>query len=181
MSGFVLRSAVSAHTDQALNRRGIYASANLDNGSVMQLLTQSTDADKSRVWVATAPATGAGLQNLWMASTDGVVSVISNGKTYRGLSNDFISDFTNVAGEIIDFFKPQVGDIVEMTAESLGGTKGANTFVVATDAEVKLQWGAGAVSGLSLKLIGESFVSKGTGAIASQRVLTYKFEVVAIA
>lgn len=181
MAGFILKSAVSAHTDQALNRRGIFASAELDNGSVMQLLTQSTDADKSRVWVATAPAATTGLQNLWMAATDGVVSITVGGKTYRGLSNDFVRDFTNPAGSIIDFFKPQVGDIIELDAAAIGGTKGANTFVVATATEKKLQWGAAAVSGLSLKLIADTFVSVGTGAIASQRVVTYKFEVVAIA
>lgn len=180
MAGFILKSAVSAHTDQALNRRGIFASA-LDNGSVMQLLTQSADADKSKVWVATAPAATTGLQNLWMAATDGVVSFTVNGKTYRGLSNDFVRDFVNPANEIIDFFKPQVGDIIELDAAAIGGTKASNGFVVATATETKLQWAAAAVAGLTLKLIGDTFVSVGTGAIASQRVVTYKFEVVAIA
>lgn len=180
MAGFVNKNAVSAKTNYALNRRGIYTTANLDNGSVMNLLTYSTDADKKNVFVATAPATGA-LSDLWMAATEGVVSITSNGKTYRGLSNDFVNDFTNVAGEIIDFFKPQVGDIIELTAASIGGTKGANTFIVATDGEVKLQWAAAAVSGLSLKYKDDSFVSYGTGAIATQRLTTYRFEVVAIA
>lgn len=181
MAGFVLKSAVQAHNIDALNRRGIYTTGALDNGSVMQLLTESTDADKSRVWVATAPASGAGLQNLWMAVTEGVVSITVNGKTYRGLSSDFINDFTNPQNEVIDFIKLQVGDVIEVTDATIGGTKGANTFAVATAGQTKLQWGTAAVAGLSLKLIADSYVSYGTGAIASQRAVTRKFEVVAIA
>lgn len=180
MAGYVKKNAVSAQTDVALNRRGKYASGALDNGSVMNLLTYSTTAGESGVWVATLPATGA-LSDLWMAAKEGVVSITSGGKTYRGLSADFVNDYTNVAGEIIDFFKPQVGDIIEVTEATLGGTKGANTFVVATDGEAKLQWAAAAVAGLSLELKDESFVSVATGAIGSQRTLTYRFEVVAIA
>ena len=181
MAGYVLKSAVAAHNIESLNRRGIFASTALDNGSVMQLLTQSTDADKSQVWVATAPAATTGLQNLWMAATEGVVSITVNGKTYRGLSNDFVNDFTNGAGEIIEFFKPQIGDIVVLTDAAIGGTKSSNGFIVATATEKKLQWGASAVSGLTLKYIKDDFLSQGTGAIASQRVVTRKFEVVAIA
>lgn len=180
MPGFILKSAVSAHTDQALNRRGIHAGALVDNGSVMQLLTRSANADNTQVFVATDPSAGAGLQNLWMAMTEGVVAFTVNGKTYRGLSNDFIGDFTNNAGEIIDFFKPQIGDIVEATLATFGGTKGANTFVVATAGQKKLQWASAPVAGLSLKILNDSFVSQGTGAIASQRVATVKFEVVAV-
>lgn len=180
MPGYIKKNAVAAHNVESLNRRGIFTGSALDNGSVMQLLTQSTDADKSQVWVATAPAAGAGLQNLWMAATEGVVSITVGGKTYRGLSNDFINDFTNQAGEIIDFYKPQIGDVIEVTDATIGGTKGANTFAVATASQNKLQWGAAAVAGLSLKLIGDSFVSLGTGAINTQRVVTRKFEVVAI-
>lgn len=180
MAGFIKKNAVSAHNDQALNRRGIYASASLDNGNVMQLLTQSTDADKSLVWVSTLPAATTGLQNLWMAATEGVVSITVNGKVYRGLSNDFINDFTNLAGEVIDFFKPQIGDVIELTDSALAGTKASNGFVVATAGTSKLTWGASAVAGLSLKYLNDSFVSYGSGAISSQRIVTRKFEVVAI-
>lgn len=180
MAGFINKNVVAAKTNHALNRRGVYTSANLDNGSVMNLLTYSSETDESNVWVATAPATGA-LSDLWMAATDGVVSITSGTKTYRGLSNDFVNDFTNVAGEVIDFFRLQVGDIIELTADAIGGTKSTNTFIVATDGEVKLQWGAAAVAGLSLELKGESYVSYGSGAIASQRKTTYRFEVVAVA
>jgi len=180
MPGFILKSAVSAHTDQALNRRGVYASGALDNGSVVQLLTRSASADSSQVFTATLPSAGTGLQNLWMAMTEGVVAFTVNGKTYRGLSNDFIGDFTNGAGEIIDYFKPQIGDIIEATLPTFGGTKGANAFVVATAGQAKLQWASAPVAGLSLKILNDSFVSMGTGGIATQRVATVKFEVVAI-
>lgn len=180
MAGYVKRNSVMAHDVQSLNRRGVFPSANVDNGNVYQLLTQSTDADKSLVWVATAPSAVAGLTELWMSSTEGVVSIVSpSGKVYKGLDNDFVNDFTNIAGEIIEFFQPRTGDVIELTDSAIGGTKGANTFIVATSGQSKLQWASAGVTGLTLQYIRDSFVSVGTGDIASQRVVTRKFVVTA--
>ena len=179
-NGYVKKNAVSAKTDNAKNRRGVNELVAVQNGSVQQLLSYSTTTGESNVWVASTPTASAGLTNLWMAATEGVVSTTSGTKVYKGLSND-PRDFTNLAGEIMDLFKPVVGDIVEMTADAIGGTKSSNEYIVATAGEAKLQWGSAAVSGLSLKLKDEQFLSIGLGGIGTQRVTTYRFEVVEVA
>ena len=68
-----------------------------------------------------------------------------------------------------------------MSADAVAGTKSTNGFVVATNAAQKLTWAAAAVSGVSLKLIATEYISIGLGAIGTQRVTAYLFEVVALA
>jgi hypothetical protein len=43
----------------------------------------------------------------------------------------------------------------------------------------KLAWASAAISGLSLKLLKTSYISIGSGAIGTNRVTSYQFEVVA--
>lgn len=169
----VVKSKVAAKDVDALNRVGQH-SATLENGCVGQLLTQTAGTE---VWVYSAPATGAGLTNLYMLATPEIVAI--NGQ-YRVGAND-PRDFINAANTPFSAFKPQVGDIIMATADAFGGTKGANTYVVATNAQTKLQWASAAVTGLSLKLLSDTeYVSVGVGAIGSQRVTAYKFVVEAI-
>ena len=174
-NGILIQSAVMAKDVDSLNR-AVVAAVDVQNGSVLNLTGYSTDAGEGEVWSAEAPAT-ATLTSLWMAYSPEVV--VTDGK-YKGLDVD-TRNFVNTSGEVFDAFKPQIGDIVTMTADAIGGTKSTNTFIVATDGELKLQWAAAAVSGLSLSLVDETTVSIGTGAIGTHKVAAYKFEVVAIA
>jgi hypothetical protein len=174
-NGILIQSAVQAKDIDALNRAAV-AAVDVQNGSVLNLTGYSTTAGESEVWAAEAPTTG-NLSNLWMACSPEVV--VTDGK-YKGIDVD-PRNFVNTAGDVFDVFKPQLGDIVLMSVDAVGGTKSTNTFVVATNAELKLQWAAAAVSGVSLELIEETTMSIGTGAIGSNKVTAYKFEVVAVA
>jgi len=174
-NGVIKKVAVVAQNIDAYNRSA-KINAEVQNGSCLSLSGLVTTAGETEVWTGVTPAT-ATLGELWMVATPEVV--VTDGK-YKGLDPD-PRNFVNSANDILDVFKPQVGDIIILTADAVGGTKSTNTFVVATDGELKLQWGASAVSGLSLKLREETSISIGTGAIGSHKVTAYKFEVVAVA
>jgi hypothetical protein len=82
--------------------------------------------------------------NLWMAYSPEIVTVVTaTGNKYRGLTPD-PREFTNIEGEVFSAFKPQVGDIITLTAEAITGTKGSNTFAVAANGAYTLAWAAAA-------------------------------------
>jgi len=171
----------SAQYDGSKIETFINAGADIDNGTVFVKSTLSTATDESEVYTLTLPATGAGLTNLYMAYTSELNMIVgSDGNEYRvGDLNP--KNFTNYAGYAFNGFKLTVGDRIKITGDGLGGTKSTNTFVVATNGTGKLTWAAAAVSGVSLKLVKESYFSIPEGGIGSQRTVAYVFEVVAVA
>jgi hypothetical protein len=179
--GILNLTAVKSMNVDALNRSAVGA-ADLDNGNVVNLLTLSATTGESEVFTASKPLSAGGLLvDLWMVAQPEVVVTYSGNSAYKGLDPD-VRNFYVKTGEIFRAIKPVVGDIVELSADALGGTKNANTFVVATNNTYQLTWAASAVSGLSLSLVGTSYVSLADGAIGStQRTVMYKFQVVATA
>jgi frataxin-like iron-binding protein CyaY len=179
--GIAVLNKVQASDVDSLNRVARSATA-IENGMVMQLATRSSTDGESEVWVGTVPSATAGLQNLWMAYSPEVVTTVSGSNSFKGLDSD-PGNFINAIGDMIDVFKPQIGDIITLTGDVLTtGTGAASTHVVATAADFQLVWANGAVSGLSLKYLATTYISKPTGAISeTQRVVAYLLEVVAIA
>jgi len=175
--GVMLPRAVSAMNVDSLTRNAKIA-ADIDNGWCVSLSGLTGTSGEGEVFTAVQPAT-ATLAALWMADGEGIV--LSDGK-YKGI-NPNVRDFYTPSGKVFTVFKPQVGDIISLTAECLGGTKSSNGFVVGTNADYKLNWAAAAISGLSLKLLATDYLSLPlTGAIAEvQRQDIYRFEVVAVA
>ena len=183
---------VQATDVDSYNRVARSATA-IDNGWVMQLATRSPNtgatAGESEVWVGTAPSASAGLQNLWMAYSPEVVTVVSGSNKFKGIDAD-PQNFYHIIGEMIDVFQPKIGDIITLTAEAVSTAgavvKSAYAVAVAGDGsadDFMLNWAAsGAVSGLVLKYLGTTYISKPTGAISeTQRVEAYQFEVYAVA
>lgn len=173
--GLIIPRRIAAKNVDAMNRSAVSAAA-YENGSVGNLLTKSSTAGESEVWVLTAPVTGA-LTNLWMMYEPEVVLTLAK---YKGIDPD-PRNFRKEIGEVFSVFRPQLGDLITMTADAVTGTKSTNTWVVATNTAQKLTWAAAAVSGLSLKLIEDDFISIGLGSIGTQRVAAYLFEVQALA
>lgn len=162
----------------SLNRSAECATA-MENGFLGSVSVQSTTAGESEVWTFTQPAT-ATLAAMWMVYSPEISIVVNGTKTYRGLSND-PQDFYIPAGYTFDIFKPQVGDIITVTADALLGSKSTNTYVVAVNGAWGLTWNSAAINGLSFKLLEETYLSIPDGAIGTQRVTAYKFECVAVA
>jgi len=160
--------------------RSAKAAFNVENGSVLQLTAKSTDNFEGDVWTANTPGSGEGLKNLWIVDepVNGRI-VDASGNVYDSVDNN-PKNFVNLAGTVFNTHQLKVGELVTLSADAIGGTKGVNTFVVATNGKLKLQWSAAAVTGVSLKLIKQNDF-----AIADntwkQRTTAYQFEVVAVA
>ena len=171
--GVVVQNQVRAMNVDALNRTGKSASA-IENGMVFYFSGKETGAGEGEMWTIAQPATG-NLSHLWMAYSPEVV--VTNSQ-YKGLDPD-PRNFINAIGDPVDCFKPEIGDLTTLTADALTGS--VNTHAVATDGDFQLNWGASAVSGLSLKLIETTYISIGLGSIVTQCVTAYNFAVVAVA
>jgi len=179
--GVLVQKKVAAKDIDAFNRSAL-AGAALDNGNVVTLPTRNTAATRGNeeLWDTGQPATGAGLTNLWMVYEPEIVVTVSGSSQYKGIDPD-PRNFYTLSGGVCSVFRLQLGDLVLLTADALGGTKSTNGYVVATNGTYELTWAAAAVSGVSLKYIGDEYISIGTGAIGTQRVTAYAFEVVALA
>jgi len=174
--GLVIPRKIAADNVDSLVRSAVSASI-YENGFVGYFSGKSATSGEKEVWTMVAPAT-AHLYDLWMCYEPEVVVTDSK---YKGLDPD-PRNFVIPAGDIFTTFKPQIGDLISMSADAVSGTQGVNTFVVATDGAQGLTWAAAAVSGLSLKLVDDDdWVSIGLGSIGTQRIAMDLFEVVALA
>ena len=177
--GVIVANKIRATDVDALNRVCVSAD-DIDNGFVFELLTRSATTGESEVWVATK--SGGTLTNIWMAKSAGPVSTVSGSNEFLGLDSD-IRNFYKVAGKMVDCFKPQVGDVITLSADALGtGSGAASAYAVVTSGTYKLTWSGSAASGLTLKYLATVYNSIPTGTISdTQQVVAYKFTVSAIA
>ena len=174
--GYIIPVKVAAKDVDAFNRSAV-SDAVMENGFVGVASTKSSTAGEKEVFSFVTPTTG-NLSHLWMAYESPVV--ITDSK-YKGIDPD-PRNFSIAIGDVFSIFKPQIGDLIAMSADALAGTQSTNTFVVATNTADALTWASAAVSGLSLKLIDDSYwVSIGLGTIGSQRLALDLFEVQAVA
>jgi len=170
-NGVLIQDSVMAKDIDSLNRTAKSA-ADINNGYALILASKEAGVGELDVWAATQPATGT-LEGLWMAYSP---ELVLTGDKYKGLDPD-PRNFTNIAGDVFDVFKPMIGDIITLTADALSGS--VNTHVIAADSAYTLAWNAGvAASTLSLLLIKTTSISIGLGTIATQKVTAYQFEVV---
>lgn len=176
----MIPSKVAAKDVDAWVRSATSASADLDNGNVVVLASQSTASGQGEVWLATQPTTGTLASGLWMVGEPDVVVTTSGSYQFKNIDPD-PRNFVNPQGSVFTAFKLQVGDIVKLTADALTGSQSTNTFVVAANASYKLTWSASAISGLSLFLLNDNdYISIGDGSIGTQRVAAKKFVVTAL-
>ena len=115
--GVLIESMIQAKNIDALNR-SVKAQIDVAGGGLLALTAPTTQGDD--VWTAAAPATG-NLGDLWIAYNPEVKYTKVNGKVYAGLSAD-LRDYTNLAGEVYDAFKPKVGDEIVITVNGVDAT-----------------------------------------------------------
>ena len=156
MSAVVIKTRVQAENIDALNRKAVYASADVDNGTAVSLAFPATEGDE--VFVATLLSTGMTFdigrkepiiiatgsmleseqQDAWLLEvTAGGWMVISPevnkdviGKTYKGLDP---RRFTNEAGLPFDVVKLQVGDIIQVSKDFFESGYDPDTVTGATE------------------------------------------------
>ena len=112
--GVLIESMIQAKNIDALNR-SVKAAVDIDGGNLIALTAPTVQGND--VWTAAKPSTG-NLGGLWIAYNPEVKYTYVNGKVYAGLSAD-ARDYTNVAGEVFDAFKPQIGDEIVVLADNV--------------------------------------------------------------
>ena len=178
--GILLPEQIAAQNIDSYTRSAVSA-ASVDNGNIVMLTTYGVLAANKEVFTAVAPSTGNGLTGVWMVYEPELVWTGS----YRGLDPD-VRNFYTVATRVFSVFSPQLGDLLRMTADNLVTGTGAalGSFAIATNSTggLKPVWTSGWTSGTAVFAMKctsiTSYISIGTGAIDSQRIASYDFEVV---
>lgn len=170
----LIPTLTTAKNVDALNRSFI-GEVDLDNGNVFGKGELSANANESQVYEATTPTA---LTGLWMAySPEDVVLTDGLGNQFKVGTLDPRA-FTNTAGVVFSGFKPQVGDLLLISADGIEGEAAA--YAVATTESNKLKFSGSAVEGLSFKVVETTYISVASANnIGSQRVTAYLLECVA--
>lgn len=172
----VIKRRVAAHNIDALNRTFV-ATEDLENGSIFTLTERSTTDGEDEVWKVAKPTDTS--RGVWMAkSSEVTITKVGEGTGADVLMMKGIVEdprmFTNIAGLVGDCFKPQVGDIIEMT---LGDD--TSKYLVAADDAYKLKVAAAAGTGFAMHQVGTSILHIGSAKLVKTPVKTYIYEVVA--
>lgn len=171
----VIKNQTASMNIASYNRSVVSGSDAVDNGNVFWLAAQGSSASATEVWTVVTPATGS-LIGLWMAASPEVPITVDGTLVYKGLNSD-PRNFYNVGGTPFDAFKPVAGDIITLTADALDSATAA-AFAGATNAKGTLTWSASiAANAFTLRYLATTYISIGSGAIDSQRVTSFKFEV----
>jgi len=176
----LIPEAIAAMNIDSLNRHvidlGTSASA-IENGNVFVLASKHTSGSLTEVWEIKQP-TSASPTNCWMAYSGDEVPVTAS--KYKGLDPDPRS-FRNEANKVFSAFKPQVGDIILVTADAFTGARTTETYAHAIADSFKLKWDVNAPSsGLGYAFLATKYISIATGGIDNQRVTAYELECVSV-
>lgn len=174
--------AIAAMNIDSLNRHfidyGASASA-VDNGNIFVVDSKHTSGSLTEVFEIKQPSSGSPT-NVWMAYSNDEV-VLTDSK-YKGLDPD-PRNFYNRANYVFSGYKPQVGDIILLTAEAFSNSFSSHTYAHAVTDSFKLYWDVndGGLSGLTYKYLATKYISLATGSsIDSQRTTAYELECVSI-
>lgn len=178
MANAVMILTRTASTDIDAYNRVAVSATDIPNGGVMLLNALSTTKGQGEVFTATAPTANA--TGLWMAYSPEVVSIVTaTGAVYRGLDVD-PRNFTNIKGVPFDVFKPVVGDLIEITADGVGGTAPTlGQFVVANTTNILQGATSAPANGFAAKVLAVKTMTIANGKIAQEGVKSYLLEVIA--
>lgn len=173
----VIKRRVAAHNIDSLNRSFV-ATEDLENGSVFTLSERSDVDGENEVWKAAKPSADTDV-GVWMAkSSEVIITTVSDGTDTNVLHMKGIVEdprmFTNVKGMVGDCFKPQVGDIIEMTL----GDDSDKYLVIDSANTYKLKAASAATDGFSMHQVGTSVLHIGSASLVKTPVKTYIYEVV---
>ena len=178
MKAVLVPTDIAAKNIDSFNR-SVVAEIEVENGAIFQLNGLSEENGKGEVFKYAAPAEGA-ISDLWMAYAPEVVVTESGDFKAKGIDSD-PRNFANLAGVPFDAYKPQVGDLIQLTAQGFANDfDEAKPYAVAVAGSNKLNWAAAAVEGLSYKLVKKQPVIIASGSIGSNAVTAYILECVSI-
>lgn len=175
MANVLVQTHVMAMDVDALNRVGVYASADVDNGTALVCGVQSSDAKQKHVFSVTPAAAVA--KDLWLAYSPEVVTTADGSLEFRGLDVD-PRNFTNQAGKPFDMFKPVAGvDLIQVTKDFFADGYDPGTVTGATYVEIQSNGSFKAVTsatsefaGLQFKIFAKEPIIIANGAIGGEAV-----------
>jgi len=174
----LIKNSVAAADNRALNRSAFSGSAvtDIDNGYVFNLQSQGTAGSALEVWLVTMGVSGSQI-GMWMAASPEIPITVDGTLVYKGLNSD-PRNFYNLGGKVFDAIKPQPGDVITLSSDALDSTT-PQAFATQTANTFKFAWAAApaGTSVMCLRYIASVSIPIGSGAIDSQRVTMYKFEV----
>lgn len=174
--GIVELLSVAGKNVDAYNHTFKSDADDIENGSVFTMGDLVVE-DGNEIYKAVKPATANLKKATYIAASPiRVVTELADGSKFVDLTMN-PKAFINKAGQPIDGVLLQRGDKIRLSKEAVGGSKGSNKFIVATDSQYKLQWAASEAEGaLSLALVNDKvYFSIPTGEIGSQRAEAYDF------
>jgi hypothetical protein len=173
----VLIPAATAALNVDSYNRSVVSASPVDNGNVLKMGAEGTSGSLIEVFAVTQPSAGSPV-GAWMAYSGDEI-IVTDAK-YKGIDPD-PRNFFNAAGKVFSAFKPQVGDIIILTAQGFVNSFSAHTYAAPVADSYLLQWeSAAGATGLVFKYIATTYISLATGAIDSQRVTAYKLECIQI-
>ena len=179
----LIPEAIAAMNVDSYNRSvidyGASASA-IDNGWVFSLASKHTSGSLTEVFEIAQPSSASGT-NLWMAySSDEVILTDSK---YKGQDPD-PRNFYNPANKVFSAFKPQVGDIILVTADAFSNAFSSHVYARTQADSFKLLWdNAITTAGLCYKYLATKYISlpiSSGSTLDNQRVTAYELECVSI-
>ena len=176
----LIPEAIAAMNIDSLNRAVIDLGASaspIDNGNVFVIDSKHTSGSLTEVWEIKQPTAGSPT-NCWMAYSGDEIPVTA--AKYKGLDPDPRS-FFSAAGKVFSAYKPQVGDVILLTAAAFSNSFSSHTHAQAVQDSFKLEWNsAAAAPGLVYKYLDTKYISLATGGIDNQRVTAYELECVSV-
>ena len=175
MANVLVQTHVMAMDVDALNRVGVYANADVDNGTALVCGVQSTDAKQKHVFSVTPAAAVA--KDLWMAYSPEVVTTVDGVLEFRGLDVD-PRNYTNAKGRPFDMFKPVAGvDLIQVTSDFFAEGYDPDSVSGATYVEIQADGSFKAVAsatesfgGLQFKIFAKEPIIIANGAIGGEAV-----------
>lgn len=175
--GIVELLSVAAKNVDSYNHTFKSDADDIENGSIFTMGDLVTE-DGNEIYKAVKPETANLAKATYMAASPiRVITELADGSQFVDLTMN-PKAFINKAGQPIDGILLRQGDKVRLSKEAVGGSKGSNKFIVATNGQYKLQWAASAAEGgaLSMALVNDKvYFSIPTGGIGTQRTEAYDF------
>ena len=176
----LIPEAIAAMNIDSLNRAVIDTGASaspIDNGNIFVIDSKHTSGSLTEVWEIKQPTAGSPT-NCWMAYSGDEIPVTD--ARYKGLDPDPRS-FFSAANKVFSAYKPQVGDIILLTAAGIEGTRTTEEYAHAVADSFKLYWDVNEPdSGLCYKYLDTKYISLATGGIDDQRVAAYELECISV-
>lgn len=177
MANVVIKRRVAAHNVDALNRTVVYADGDIENGAVFLLDGRSTVDGEDEVWKVKQITDATTAMGVWMAKASEVIlTKVGTGDTaveMLGVVED-PRNFVNVAGRVFSAFKPQAGDIIEMT---LGHD--TNKYLIPQNSQFNLTTNASDnANGFAMHQVDTGILHIGSAGFVKTPVKTYIYEVV---